>query len=199
MIDTTPEIGGITNSAGIMNLPNRPVTGVTTDTGHTLRPNPFGQINVVGTNGLMFVRVNANNRVSYHWLYLTDLNLAYWMGNTSNYTHTIQMSADNPYEDFAEQDRNLWGWSEAGGARAGITLDTSHVDGEKSIRVASGDSGLDSSIYFPKTKLANWNLSTAEKFSFKIKFQNSKLKYMILSMYSFRSVTCLLNLQDHMM
>jgi len=88
--DNTPEITGTTDSQGIIFLPNRPVYSVTTETGHTLKENPFGQISVLGTNGVMFIKVLKNNQESYHWLFIIDLNLAYWTGNKDSAIYTIK-------------------------------------------------------------------------------------------------------------
>ena len=90
VIDNKPELTGTTSSSGIMRLKNRPVEGVTTATGHTLRPNPFGQIHVVGTNGTMLVRVTQKGKVAYGWLFIIDLNLAYWSGKTSKGVYKIK-------------------------------------------------------------------------------------------------------------
>ena len=73
-----------------MHLPNRSVNGVTTSTGHTLRNNPFGQINVVGTNGTMLVQIFKDGKEYYDWLFLIDLNLAYWSGNINSASYTIE-------------------------------------------------------------------------------------------------------------
>jgi hypothetical protein len=93
--DNTPEITGTTNGQGIISLPNRPVKGVTTATGHTLKNNPFGQINVVGTNGTMFVKVTKGAQESYRWLLLHDLNLAYWSGKTDSATYIIKTNLND--------------------------------------------------------------------------------------------------------
>jgi hypothetical protein len=66
------------------------VSGVTTVTGHTLRANPFGQINVVGTNGTMLVKITKAGQIGYGWFLLLDLNQAYWAGNTSTATVAIK-------------------------------------------------------------------------------------------------------------
>lgn len=89
-IDNTPEISGATDSQGLLQLTNRPVTGITTATGHTLRDNPFGQISAVGQNGTMFLKVTKDNQEYYNWLRITDLNLAYWMGNRDSATYTYK-------------------------------------------------------------------------------------------------------------
>ncbi|HYI07485.1 MAG TPA: CARDB domain-containing protein [Thermoanaerobaculia bacterium] len=76
-IDDAPEITGTTNALGLMDLPNRPVVPIATATGHTLRPNPFGQINNVGVNGTMLVLVTKEPLEGLAFLRLHDLNLAF--------------------------------------------------------------------------------------------------------------------------
>ena len=83
VFDDTPEIVGATGPDGRMPLPNRPVAvPITTATGHTLRANPFGQIFHEGTNGTMLVRAVDRGQELYGWLFIIDLNLAYWEGRT---------------------------------------------------------------------------------------------------------------------
>lgn len=93
-VDNSPEITGTADSEGIVLLPNRSTPGVTTATGHTLKDNPFGKINVVGTNGTMFVKVISGTKESYHWLTVTELNLAYWSGAKDSATYTIKTNID---------------------------------------------------------------------------------------------------------
>ena len=90
----TPVMGGTTDTAGNFTLPARPIAGggITTATGHTLKANPFGLIDVVGTNGLLLARIRSDAtppHEEYHWIELTDLNLAYWAGQTDAYTITL--------------------------------------------------------------------------------------------------------------
>lgn len=92
--DNTPEITGTTDGQGIIALPNRTVTGVTTATGHTLKANPFGQIRVTGMNGTFFVKVTKNGTDNYGWFLIHDLNLAYWNGNKTSATITVKTNAD---------------------------------------------------------------------------------------------------------
>ena len=85
-IPTVPTFTGRTGADGMMALPNRPVQGVTTATGHTLRPNPFGQINVVGPNGTMLLRLSKWGQDDYRWLELIQLNEAFWHGQRQRTT-----------------------------------------------------------------------------------------------------------------
>ncbi|HIG98000.1 TPA: hypothetical protein HA231_01070 [Candidatus Woesearchaeota archaeon] len=73
---------GLTNKAGIFDLPN--VDGVwssgdDTATGHRLRPNPFGKIAVTGSTGTFLIKLSKGSE-EYKWLEITDFNLAYWKG-----------------------------------------------------------------------------------------------------------------------
>jgi hypothetical protein len=79
-LEPAPVFTGQTDAAGVVTLPNRGVRGTTTATGHTLRPNPFGQIDVVGRNGVMLVEVEQRGERDYRWLEIIQLNEALWRG-----------------------------------------------------------------------------------------------------------------------
>ena len=87
----TPVAFGITDASGRFQLPNRePIRTVTTATGHTLRANPFGTINVVGGNATLLIEMSRpNGDFDYRFMNIIDFNLAYWGGNTESWTHTI--------------------------------------------------------------------------------------------------------------
>jgi CARDB len=90
--DNEPEIAAFTDAQGRMLLPNRvPEVPVVTATGHTLRPNPFGQIFHEGSNAVMFVRAVQDGQELYGWFSLLDLNLAYWQGQTEQAEFTMQL------------------------------------------------------------------------------------------------------------
>ncbi len=89
-IDNTPDISGQTGSNGRFTLTNRPVNGgVTTQTGHVLQDNPFGVVDVVGNETRFLVKLSLGAHEEFHWLDITPLNLAYWLGNTDQYTITL--------------------------------------------------------------------------------------------------------------
>jgi hypothetical protein len=91
-IENTPTIVGTTGPTGLFVLPNRPVAEeTTTATGHTLKPNPFGTINVVGANANWLIEVSRPSGEFDHIEFvLPSLNEAYWDGNTQSWTCTIQ-------------------------------------------------------------------------------------------------------------
>ncbi|RME83456.1 MAG: hypothetical protein D6775_08045, partial [Caldilineae bacterium] len=76
-----PVASGTSDDRGYFLLPNRPVTPtLTTATGHTLRPNPFGHIDVVGRNGQLLVQLRHAGQETYRWLPITELNKVAWRG-----------------------------------------------------------------------------------------------------------------------
>ena len=86
ILDAIPEFTVTTDASGVAALPNRGITGIVTVTGHQLKPNPFGHIDVVGTNGLFVIEMEGAACTNYEWLTVVDLNLAYWSGQTGSVT-----------------------------------------------------------------------------------------------------------------
>lgn len=76
---------GVTGADGRLPLPARPVPlgGLTTATGHTLAPNPYGAVDVVGWNGQLLLRISRDGQQFYTWWPITDFNLARWHGQSS--------------------------------------------------------------------------------------------------------------------
>lgn len=90
-LTSTPVISGASDANGMFVLPNRPVSvTITTATGHTLRPNPFGRIDVVGRNGQILIKVSRGGHEDYVWKQILDFNLAFWAGLTQTFTMTWQ-------------------------------------------------------------------------------------------------------------
>lgn len=126
--DNTPEISGTTDANGMLTLPNRSVTTVTTATGHSLKANPWGQVNVVGTNGTFLVKVTSGQSQDWRWLTLADANLAYWAGNKTTATYSIATNIDPrsfgtniALNKQASSNRSINGGHEAGKAVDGDT------------------------------------------------------------------------------
>jgi len=90
VVGSTPEISGTTDASGILALPNRPANGGTvTANGHVLDDNPFGVVDVIGNQDLFLIRLSRENHEEFHWLDITQFNLAYWQGDTLSHTFTI--------------------------------------------------------------------------------------------------------------
>ena len=79
VIDSIPEITVTTGASGTAALPNLDAgTLITTNTGHTLRANPFGLIDVVGRNAEFLVGIAQGAHEEYFWIDVTTFNLAAW-------------------------------------------------------------------------------------------------------------------------
>ena len=91
-VDSIPEFTLTTDENGRVALPNQGVTGILTATGHQLRPNPFGVIDVVGYNGIFIIEMESDECTNYEWLTIVELNLAYWDGHTDHaeFTKTLR-------------------------------------------------------------------------------------------------------------
>ncbi len=90
---------GETDSEGVVALPNRPATRVTTENGFTLRDNPFGTIDPAGRNGAFLVRIESRGRVEHPRVEITAYNLLFWKGQRSIATLLIPTRlapADSP-------------------------------------------------------------------------------------------------------
>ena len=93
--------GGWTDDEGRFQLPNRPVSHpITTATGHPLHPNPFGDIDVVGRNGQLLIRVESDEPgLLYAWLPITELNQAAWRGHD---VYTVKLQTHFPHDSDLE-------------------------------------------------------------------------------------------------
>ena len=82
-------------TSGSATLPNRPTgldTPFTTATGHTLKPNPFGRIDVVGTNGVFLVGLDYKGQREWAWLKVWQLADAASRGNEQIYVHELRFN-----------------------------------------------------------------------------------------------------------
>lgn len=80
------------DAAGALRLPNRPVRReFTTETGCTLRPNPFGHIDVVGRNGLLMFRAQLDSRWYYAFVDIGLFNVEFARGSTQSATYKVTL------------------------------------------------------------------------------------------------------------
>ncbi|PWB49806.1 MAG: hypothetical protein C3F13_18380 [Anaerolineales bacterium] len=88
--DDPPDINGTTDSSGRFLLTNRTVNGgTTTANGHVLHDNPFGVVDIIGSQNLFLVSLKQEDHEEFRWLDITEFNLAYWMGDTISHTFVI--------------------------------------------------------------------------------------------------------------
>jgi len=89
-VDNTPEISGTTDSDGVFPLANRSANGGTvTQNGHVMHDNPFGVVDIIGNQGVFLISLARGEHEEFHWMNITQFNLAYWMGDTISHTFTI--------------------------------------------------------------------------------------------------------------
>ena len=164
---------GSTDGDGVYALPNVPIDPnmvPITLAGDELRDNPFGYLAVVGTNGLLHFEVEHNGFVDYAWLDITEVNNAYWLGQTDVAVFERELALGGslqcyPPPDMAELNADSWAsWAQQGEI---LLYDELHFqqEGEGSVRVeASG--GFDNYVRYPGDQLASWDLSDVEYLHF---------------------------------
>jgi hypothetical protein len=73
---------------------------VKTFNGYERKPNPFGNLNVVGNRDLMLVRITKDNKgPEYYWLEINEFNVAWFRGQKDKYTVVLKTpfgSVDSP-------------------------------------------------------------------------------------------------------
>jgi outer membrane protein assembly factor BamB len=168
IIDQVKAIG-VTDGDGMYILPNVPIDTTlvpTVLTGDRLRPNPFGYVAVVGTNGVLLCEVEHAGFVDYCWLDITEANNAYWRGDTAMATFERQVSLGGSVEgepplDMAELNADQWSaWAQDGTITPSDDTDRVQV-GQGSVRVhATG--GFDNYARYPGNHLTRWNLSDTQ-------------------------------------
>ena len=98
-IDDIPEHEGRTDAAGHFPLKNRPADHHTTQTGCTLRDNPFGPIHVVGFNAVFLITVTKDDVERYAFITAPDLNIAWMSGHKdrAELPVTVKVKGDEKY------------------------------------------------------------------------------------------------------
>jgi N-acetylneuraminic acid mutarotase len=171
---------GATNAKGEFVLPNVPIDPKKvppTYIGDELHDNPFGYLSVVGTNGLLHFRVEYKGGVSYAWLDITEVNVAYFKGQKDVAVFERQLCLGGPVqtcppEDMTELNATGWSacacpddryaWADASAPEHTYVKDdtTRKSVGNSSLKLVT-DSGYDTYVRYPCTFTANWNLTGA--------------------------------------
>ncbi len=91
-VSKKPVIIGQTNWQGVMRLPNRPAKECRTLLGFHRTDNPFGNMNVVGNRGTMFVRITkpSGKHPQFFSLDLHDFLAAWHRGHKDKYMQVLQ-------------------------------------------------------------------------------------------------------------
>jgi hypothetical protein len=164
---------GATDADGEYTLPNVPIDPnmvPVTYAGDELHDNPFGYVAVVGTNGLLHFEVEHNGFVDYAWLDITEVNNAYWQGQTDLAVFERELALGGslqcyPPPDMAELNADSWATWAQQGELALFDDSQEYQQGEASIRVeATG--GFDNYVRYPGDQLAVWDLSGVQYIRF---------------------------------
>ncbi len=178
------KFSGTTDDQGCYTLPNvatDPNLVPPTCAGDALHDNPFGYVAVVGTNGLLHFEVEQDGFVDYTWLDITEVNNAYWAGQTAlaTFQRTLALGGSvqcYPPPDMAEGNAASWlGWAQDGQ----ITLadDTTRMhDGVASLR-ADATGGADNYVRYPGDQLATWDLRGSTYLRFWARAENPNLGF----------------------
>lgn len=158
-VSRDPVISGTTDSAGLFRMPNRPVEPVRTLNGFERKPNPFGNINVVGGRGLMLIKVTKEGRPAHFWLEAWDLNVLWFRGQKDRCEIVLRTpygSGDGPVApasvEASQTDDNtvVVSWVPGQSLREGVYLD--RVVGYRVYRRISSD-GLNDRPWYPVATL----------------------------------------------
>ncbi len=201
---------GTTNAQGEITLPNVPINAQlapTTFAGDTLKPNPFGYIAVVGPNGVLHFKIEHQGFSDFAWLDITEVNTAYWSGQTAVATFERSLLLGGPIQthppaDLAELNASSWKpWAQ--GATAAVFDDSAvTTTGQASVRFET-TGGFDTSLRYPGDRLARWDLSDVQFIRFwaravnpNIGFQEESPRIRLISEnghYEWRSPSTVLN------
>ena len=165
---------GVTDENGVWRLPNVPIDQQLvppTPAGDVLTDNPFGYIAVVGPNSLLHFRVQYEGQTSYAWLETTEVNNAYWSGQTAVAVIEKEQPAYGgiqrvPPTDLTELNAANW----LGTAKFGYTVGVSDDTGFK--RVGAGAvkfstaAFAETTVSYPIGIRARWNLAQADSLRF---------------------------------
>lgn len=174
---------GVTGPGGLYRLPNVPIDPELvpeTPAGDRLRDNPFGYLHVVGTNAVLLIRAEYNGGIDYAWLNAAEACNAYWNGQTETAVFDRQFSLGGPLMqimpiDLAQHNADDWeAWAQ-GSSPAGtyVTDDTVRTHGTSASVHFVTDGGADTSLRYPRTYIAQWDLTDAAALSFWAYAQNS--------------------------
>jgi outer membrane protein assembly factor BamB len=157
---------GTTDAQGDWTLPNvdvDPELVPPTFAGDELHDNPFGYVHVVGVNGVLLLKVEHRGYTDYTWLDITEVNNAYWAGQTGTalITRNLRLGGEiqhTPPAELTELNAASW-YGGAEGATLTVSDDPGFKQvGEGSIRIDT-DGGFDTWVGYPGDRLAEWDLT----------------------------------------
>jgi len=171
-IPNIPKFTGTTDANGIFVFPNVNLSEkglFWADTGDVLNNNPFGYIWCVGPNGVFLIKVQKRGAVDYVWIDITEFNVAYWHGNTTEATYVRDTALGGggqyaPPTELTEMNADHWdAWAQGGWATTTNDASRKRV-GAASIRFET-NGGFDTYLKYPAGLVAHWDLRTVAYFN----------------------------------
>jgi hypothetical protein len=162
---------GKTDGLGLFTFPNVPIDPELvpeTFAGDRLKPNPFGYLAVVANNGLFLLEVEYQGNTDFAWLDVTEVNNAYWNGETSVAIIPRTFRLGGELEVISSADMTEWnaasweGWADGSDCQLSDDADRRH-DGGASLRMETGG-GFDTYVRYPGDHFARWNLTEVQTF-----------------------------------
>lgn len=169
IITTQVKFEGTTDGNGEWTLPNVAIDHnlvPQTYAGDALPDNPFGYLAVVGTNGLLLLEVTSNDATDYAWLPITEVNDAYWAGQTGTavFEKTLALGGGTqffPPLELTEQNAADWSaWAQDG--QLTLTDDVTRVQVGAASLEYDATGGYDNAATYPGFSNARWNLAAAQ-------------------------------------
>lgn len=157
---------GTTDAQGEWTLPNvaiDPQMVPPAFNGDELHDNPFGYVAVIGTNGVFLMKVERDGFTDYCWLDITEVNNAYWAGQTQTATIERQLLLGGtiqtfPPADMTELNASSWvGWADGGWAT--LSDDTVRKQVGNGSVLFETNGGFDTYARYPGDRLARWDLT----------------------------------------
>lgn len=173
LITPQAKSSGFADGQGVYTLPNVAIDqklAPPLPNGDVLHDNPFGYLAVIGTNGLLLIKVELNGFTDYCWLDVTEVNNAYRKGEagTAVFERQLALGGDlevNPPRDMAELNAASWGdWAQTGENVLSDDL-VNTVVGHGSVKMVT-TGGFDTLERYPGDHLARWDLTNVDAVRF---------------------------------
>lgn len=178
---------GTTDMDGLFTLPNVPIDPATIPpayTGDELHANPFGNLAVVGSNGVLHFRIEYGGGVDYAWLDVTEANVAYFTGHPDTATFDRPCAIGGPTQylppnDMTEINATDWTASADGSdpSHTYVQDDTARkIVGAGSVKFVT-DGGFDTFVRYPRSFTAIWDLTPADSLNLSFYAENPNFSF----------------------
>ncbi len=165
-------------------------------TGDELLDNPFGYLAVVGSDGVLHLKVEYDGGTDYCWLDVTETNVAFFNGHTDAAVFERQLGLGGlaqycPPRELTEMNATDWdAWAEGSSPLDTYVEDdtTRKLSGSASLKFVT-NGGFDTYVRYPKTMAAHWDLTGSDTLNISFYVENP-------SPYGFQNARPWIRLKD---